>query len=136
MRLSRRNRYGAVPPSNVTYTHAIASCRKAPQADLDTARFFLRSALDDGVEPNVFMYSATIWTAEKKGDSNAALQLLEQMKSSNCTPNVVSYNGVISSFAKAGNFKEAVALFLEMKKCNIRSTPITYVVRRLCSKSS
>lgn len=132
MRLSRRNRYGAVPPSNITYTYAIASCRKAPVPDLDTARFFLRNALDDGVIPDVFMYSAAIWTAEKKGDSDAALQFLEDIKASNCTPNIVSYNGVISALAVTGKYEQAVAAFVEMKERNVRPTSMTYMVSPPC----
>ena len=56
MRLSRRNRYGVVPPSHVTFTKAITVCRKA--CDVDNARFFLSSARNDGIEPDVYMYSA------------------------------------------------------------------------------
>jgi len=56
MRLSRRYRVGVIPPSKVTFTRAIAVCRKA--RDIESARFFLSSARNDGVDPDAFMYSA------------------------------------------------------------------------------
>lgn len=56
MRLSRRNRYGVVLPNHITFTKAITVCRRAK--DVESARFFLSSARSDGIEPDVFMYSA------------------------------------------------------------------------------
>ena len=56
MRLSRRNRYNVVPPNQVTFTKAITVCRKA--RDVESARFFLSSAKSDGIEPDVYMYTA------------------------------------------------------------------------------
>ena len=105
-------------------------------ADLDTAWFFLRSALDDGIAPDVYMYSAAIWTAEKKGDSAAAIQLLEEMKSLNCTPNFVSYNGVISALTRAGLHERAVALFVEMKERKVKATSMTFMVSNFQVRNS
>lgn len=55
MRLTRRHRIGVIPPSMLTFTRAIAVCRKAK--DVESARFFLRSARNDGVVPDAYMYS-------------------------------------------------------------------------------
>jgi hypothetical protein len=56
MRLSRRYRVGVIPPSKVTFTRAITVCRKA--RDVASARFFLTSARNDGIEVDAIMYSA------------------------------------------------------------------------------
>ena len=119
MRHSRRHRHGAIPPTKITYTHAITACRKAERPNLDMALSFLEMAKDDGIEPNVFMYSAAIWTAESCGESKVALQILEEMKESNCLPNIISYLGVLSALSFDGRAEEAVHLFQEMKESGV-----------------
>ena len=48
----------------------------------------------NGVNPNVFMYSAVIWTAERKGNWEIALSILQEMKDlSQCKPNAITYDG-------------------------------------------
>lgn len=120
--MSRRHRYGVVPPSNITYTHAISSCRTT--ANVDMARFFLDSARDDGIEPNVYMYSAAIWSCGDNAD--AALEFLEDMRANNCTPNIVSYNGVITALASQGRAEEALSLVEEMKDKHLNPNRITF----------
>jgi pentatricopeptide repeat protein len=62
--------------------------------DLDSALKLLEDAQQiDGITPNVFMYSAVIWTAEKSGESECAMDLLMTMKKKGCTPNIVAYDG-------------------------------------------
>jgi pentatricopeptide repeat protein len=56
MRLTRRHRVGVVLPSAVTYTKAIAVCRKL--RDVESARRFLSQARKDGLQPDAFMYSS------------------------------------------------------------------------------
>lgn len=128
MRLSRRYRYGAVPPNSITYTHAISACR----SDVESVRFLLDLARNDGLEPNVYMYSAAIWSCGD--DADAALDILEQMQmaDNNCAPNVVSYNGVISSLAIQGRAEEALSLFEEMKDANVKPNRITFQVSSEC----
>lgn len=131
MRDSRRYRYGAVPPTSITYTHAITACRKTEIPDVAAALFLLDRARNDGVEPNVFMYSAAIWTAERAGDCEVALRLLEEMQSNQIFPNVVSYNGVISALAVNGRVEDALALWEEMKEKGIKPNKTTF--QRLAS---
>jgi hypothetical protein len=59
MRLSRRYRRGVVAPNHHTYTRAITVCRKA--RDLQSALFFLNRAKEDGLKPDVFMFTAGKW---------------------------------------------------------------------------
>lgn len=125
MRMSRRYRYGAVPPTSFTYTHAISACRK--NSDIESALEFLESARDDGIEPNVYMYSAAIWCCGSDGDK--AMELLEEMRNTGCTPNVVSYNGVLSSLALEGRAEEALSLFEELKDNNLKPIRLTFQVR-------
>ena len=111
MRMSRRHRQGQVPPTAKTYTVAIAACKY----DFETAMFLLQDSRHDGISPNVFMYSAAIWIAEKCGKAHEALSLLEEMKQASCEPNDVSYGGVIAAVVCQGRAVEAIQLFTEMK---------------------
>ncbi len=125
MRMSRRHRYGAVPPTSITYTHAISACRR--NSDIESALFFLELARNDGIAPNVYMYSAAIWCCGCDGDK--ALELLEEMRTSGCTPNVVSYNGVLSALSLQGRSEEALSLFEELKDDNLKPIRLTFQVR-------
>jgi pentatricopeptide repeat protein len=131
MRNSRRHRHGATPPSRITYTHAISACRKAHVPDLETSLYFLETAQSDGIEPNVFMYSAAIWTAERCGDADVALGILDKMKEIRCVPNAVTYLGVISTLATDGRPEEAIVLFEEMKGHGIDPTDQIFSVSYL-----
>jgi len=92
--MSRRNRDNPIKATSVTYTNAISVCRKAEPPDVNTAQYLLDLAKVDGVSPNVFMYSAAIWTAERCGNWEVALSMLESMKRTpSSQPNIVSYDG-------------------------------------------
>lgn len=56
IRLTRRHRWGVVRASAITYTKAIAVCRKS--LDVDSAQSFLSLARNDGIPPDSFMYSS------------------------------------------------------------------------------
>lgn len=115
MRLSRRKRYGVVTPSSVTYAHAINACQQAEQPDLKCVSTLLSWALDDGVEPTVYMFAPAIWAAQRSGDRAAALDFFLQMVDLGCTPNAVAYNGVISALCDNGDVEHAMIIFEEMK---------------------
>jgi pentatricopeptide repeat domain-containing protein 1 len=118
MRLTKRHRYHQVPPTTKSYTLAIKACRD----DFDSARYLLDNSIHDGIDPpNVFMYSAAIWTAERCGLPNEAMALLEEMKIKGVAPNAVSYGGVLSALSKAGRPLDAVEMFLELKDNGIRT---------------
>ena len=130
MRLSRRHRYGAVPPTNVTYAHAINACQKADIPDLKTALLLLEWSRDDAIPPSIFMYSSAIWTAERSGDFGKARDLFCEMKSAGCNPNSVAYDGVISALSKQGKLGEMLTMYREMKANGIRPTVVTLTVSR------
>jgi pentatricopeptide repeat protein len=90
---------------------------------------FLEMARDDGIEPNVFMYSAAIWTAEACREPDVALHLLDEMKESSCPPNDISYLGVLSALAYDGRAHDAVELFQEMKEYGVRTNTKVFLVR-------
>jgi pentatricopeptide repeat protein len=115
MRLSRRDRYGAVPPNNVTYAHAINVCQKAEEPDLEGAECFLRWAIDDGIQPTVFMYAPAIWAAQRSGDRAKALEYFIEMESMGCRANSVAYNGVISALCDNCDVEHALLVYEEMK---------------------
>jgi pentatricopeptide repeat protein len=112
MRLTRRHRYGCIPPSLVSYTHAITACRRA--ADLASAQLFLRWARVDGLAPDVVMYTAAVWASARAGNVTAATAMLAEMQVHNCTPNEISYNGALESCATCENAAEAMRIYLEM----------------------
>jgi pentatricopeptide repeat protein len=128
MRLSRRNRYGAVPPTNVTYAHAISVCQKAENPDLDTAELFLRWAKDDGIQPTVFMYASAIWTAQRLCNCSKALELFSELQSAECRANSVAFNGVISALCDHGNVKRALTMYEQMKDQGYQLSGSTFKV--------
>jgi len=144
MRYSRRHRYGAVPPSAVSYTTAIAVCRKT--GDVDTCRDLIEQNKNDGLvaKPDVYMYSAAIWTAATAGDYQYAKDLFDEMQQyEDCEANVVSYNGLIAAclaqktkrsstsrqyipdsvcFSNHQNIHEAVTIYSTMKTLDTATT--------------
>lgn len=134
MRLSRRYRDGAVPPTNVTYAYAISVCQKTSPPDLKGAERFLEWARSDGVEPSVFMYASAIWTAERSGNNEKALALFDEMRSIGCTPNSVAYDGVISALSYQGDLHVALDLYSDMKSNGILPTLTTVRVSVWISK--
>ena len=138
MRLTRRNREGVILPNSVTYTNAIARCRKASTNDdpivrksaleialvmLDLARDGTLDSNGRSVDLNVFVYSAAIWTAEAVGDYVTAIKLLREMK---CSANNICYDGVISALSQRGLYREALYFYYEMQSLGLSSTWKTY----------
>ena len=139
MRLTRRNRDGMCLPNSVSYTSAIARCRKASiSSDPETRRYAFsaaftlfelarESALDStvpNVDLNVYLYSSLIWTAESVGNYKAAIQVLRSMK---CDPNAICYDGVISALSKRGLHREALYFYYEMQKLGLQATRNVYL---------
>jgi pentatricopeptide repeat domain-containing protein 1 len=124
MRLTRRHRYGRIPPSLVSYTHAITACRRA--ADLASAQLFLRWARGDGLEPDVVMYTAAVWASARAGNVTAATAMLAEMQERNCTPNEISYNGALEACATCENAAEAMRIYLDMVGRGLRPSGQTF----------
>jgi len=137
IRMSRKNRYTAVKPTTVTYANAISVCRRFNPPDLETALKLLKEAdQKDGITPNVYMYSAVIWTAEKCGDAKTAWDLLMSMKANGCDPNIVAYNGVISALSSQGRLQQVCQILDMAKKNNVKPNSLTFQkVVLACQKS-
>jgi pentatricopeptide repeat protein len=131
MRLSRRHRYGAIPPTNVTYAHAIRVCQRAARPDLDTVNILLQWAKDDRVEPTRFMYSPAIWTAQTCGDVKRCLELYEEMKGYGFPADSLALNGVLSVLANHRGEQQALEFYDFMKDQG--STVFESSFRRLVS---
>jgi len=115
MRMSRRNRYGAIPPNSITYAHAISVCQRAIIPDLVTVNQFLNWANDDQVEPTVFMYASAIWTAQRCGDLSRCLELYDELERAGCRPNGVVLNGVLAALCDDGDHSRAMEIFHFLK---------------------
>lgn len=126
MRLSRRKRYGVVTPSSVTYAHAINACQQAETPSISLATTLISWALDDGVQPTVYMFSPAIWAAQKSGESAVALDFFLQMVDFGCTPNEVAYNGVVSALCDNGDVEHAILMYEEMKNDNLSLNSATF----------
>ena len=110
------------------YARAIAVCSKGDIPDVEMARFFLEAARKDGVDRNLFMFSAAIWTAERAGNYTEAKVLLEELKAAGLPPNTIAFTGVISAAARNGYVQEAFQLHLEMLGNGCKVTYATYNV--------
>ena len=128
MRLSRRHRRGAIPPTSVSYAHAISCCRRSKIPDLEGAKLFLKWAREDAIEPTVFMYSSAIWTAERAGNSKIAFELFDEMKSAGCIPNSVVYDALISALSSDGDADRAILMYEDMKRNGLKASPVTFKV--------
>jgi pentatricopeptide repeat protein len=139
MRLTRRHRVGVVHPNSISYTNAIARCRKAStSSDPETRQYAFDiaftlfemardSALDNTVptvDLNVYLYSSMIWVAESVGNYKAAVQLLRSME---CPPNAICYDGVISACGKRGLYREALFFYYEMQNIGLPATKNVYM---------
>ena len=111
MRLSRRNRYGAIPPTAVTYAHAINVCQRAKIPDLKTANQLINWAKDDRIQPTVFIFASAIWTAQRCGDLSRCLELYEEMERMGCIANGVVLNGILSALCDNGMYTKALEIF-------------------------
>lgn len=90
----------------------------------------------DGIAPNVYMYSAVIWTAEKRGDAETAWDLLMTMKAKGCVPNIIAYNGVISVLSSQGRLQQVCHLLDMAKKDNVKPNALTFQkITLACQKS-
>lgn len=128
MRFSRRNRYGIVTPTNVTYAHAINVCQKADTVDLKLVDRLLGWAEDDNIAPTVFMYASAIWAAQKSSNCAKALEYFNAMESTGCMPNAVAYDGMISALSEKGDFEEAVKLYERTRGLGNEVSPSTMMV--------
>lgn len=124
MRLSRRHRIGAIPPSLVSYTQAVTVCRRA--SDLQAAFDFLTLAKVDGLKPDVVLYTATIWAAAAAADLSVAWRLIHEMRERGVTPNTISFNGLIATGVKSGSAKCAVESYIEMIRSQVNPDEHTY----------
>lgn len=115
MRLSRRNRHGAIPPNSVTYAHAISVCQRATMPDLRTVNQLMEWANDDQVKPTVFMYASAIWTAQRCGDLSRCLELYNELERNGCKPNGVVLNGLLSALCNNGSHTRAMGVFHLLK---------------------
>jgi pentatricopeptide repeat domain-containing protein 1 len=115
MRLSRRHRHGAVPPTSVTYAHALHVCQKPEMPDLECTERLLSWARDDAIQPTVFMYASAIWAAQRAGNCFKAMEYFQEMESAGCRANAVTYNGAVSALCGHGEVTRAVAMYEDMK---------------------
>jgi pentatricopeptide repeat protein len=115
MRLSRRNRHGAIPPNSVTYAHAISVCQRATMPDLRIVNQLMDWSNDDQVKPTVFMYASAIWTAQRCGDLSRCLELYNELERNGCKPNGVVLNGLISALCDNGSHMRAMGVFHLLK---------------------
>jgi hypothetical protein len=101
MCFSRRHRQGVIPPSLISYTKALAPGRMAK--DLTKARSLLTTARNDGMLPEVLMYTTAVWTAAGAQRAKAAVAHFAQImrRSNQGRATIVSYNGVLAALASS-----------------------------------
>jgi pentatricopeptide repeat domain-containing protein 1 len=125
MRLSRRYRYHATPPTSVSYARAIQACQRSPSPDLETVNILLEWAKDDKVVPSEFMYGPAIWTAQRNGNFQRCMELYEEMKELGCRVNDVAMNGLLAALCDNQKEQEALQLFDQMKDLEYHASVIS-----------
>ena len=131
MRLSRRNRYGCIPPNSVSYAHAISACQRAITPDLMAVNELLDWAEHDQIIPTVYMYASAIWTAQRCGDLSRCLELYRELEAVGCKPNGVVFNGLICALCDNGSKKKAIEFFHLLKDNGFQISSIA--LKRLVS---
>jgi pentatricopeptide repeat domain-containing protein 1 len=128
MRLTRRHRTGVIPPSLRTYSSAIAVCRRS--GDLAMALRLFDLVKDDGLDPDVYIYTAVMWTAAEVGNFRCARLLLEEMENIGMRANVVSYNGLLAAYASANRISDLVCAFEELQDHTDATTTTFQIILR------
>lgn len=124
MRLSRRNRHGAIPPNSVTYAHAVSVCQRAKTPDMKTVNQLMKWAKIDQVKHTVFMYASAIWTAQRCGDLPRCLELYDEMERTECIANAVVMNGLLTALCDNGMHTRAMQVFNDLKDRGFHVSPI------------
>ena len=120
-----------MPPSCVTYAHAIAVCQKARIVDLDTIQLLFHWADADGIAPTEYMLSSAVWAAHRKQNVTLAKEYFNLMKDGTCAPNTVAYSGIICALCGAGSMESALQHFIEAKAKDFELSRSVFVVSHL-----
>jgi pentatricopeptide repeat protein len=126
------------------YTSAINACAK--KGEVNTAcRLFRQSEVEDGLQPDVFMYCALMKVfrqaianslkRDTSGEDNQSEALLEEalkyvdhMKEEGIVGDTVLYNCLISTCGRARQLEEAEKFFWEMQKLEVQPNSKTYSI--------
>ena len=122
-RLLKRMRDHHVPPTELSYGAVINAAGRA--LEWQSALRILRemTEADPPVQPNTECYNACLKALEMGGQSERAMQMLDDMERSPRAPtSTISYNTVISALAKEGLWPKATKL-LEMMETRARQHP-------------
>ncbi|KAL3908076.1 MAG: hypothetical protein SGILL_008621 [Bacillariaceae sp.] len=125
MRLSRRHRYKAIPPTSVSYALAIQACQRSLTPDLETVNVLLEWAKDDKVEPSEYMYGPAIWTAQRCDDLERCMELFDEMQASGCRVDEVAMNGVLATLCDNQEEAKALDLFDQIKDTNYHVSAVS-----------
>ncbi|CAE7428869.1 unnamed protein product [Symbiodinium sp. KB8] len=83
-------------------------------------------SLGNGIEADVISYSAAISACEEEAQWQAALQLLQDLRSSYLVANVVALTAAISACTKGRNWQSAIALFAELRAAALQPNIASY----------
>lgn len=132
------NRMGAlgVPKNTITYTTLIVGITKSRNFDQRLLLDVHQMMVEDNMKRNGAIFGAVIAAAEKLGDFDLTLSLLEQMKAEGVATTSFVYHSAISACGKAGRLDRAVELLNEMKERKVERTSVTYsLLMNACRRS-
>lgn len=112
------------------YTFALSLRNAAYQGDMVKAETIFKSMIDNGIQPNKFIFSHLIYGYASIGKMDKAEDILRGMSASpyNRVPNAISYAPLIKGYAENGEFEKSYALFREMLDKNITADLVIYTI--------
>jgi pentatricopeptide repeat protein len=115
-----------VPKNTVTYTAFITGVTKSKHFDQRIILDVHDEMIEANLRRNEAIFGAVIAAAEKEGEWELALKLLEVMKTERIETTSFIYHSAISACGKADRYDEAVELLKEMKQRRVERTCVTY----------
>ena len=125
-----------VPRNEITYTTMIVGITKSKNFDQRVLLDVHQLMVDARIQRNAAIFGAVIAAAERVGDCDLTLSLLQQMKREEIVTSTFVYHSAISACGKAGRLEEAMKLLEEMKVRKIERSSLTYcLLMNACRRS-
>ncbi|XP_019184264.1 PREDICTED: pentatricopeptide repeat-containing protein At5g41170, mitochondrial-like [Ipomoea nil] len=106
--------------------HAIWVSENCEKNDPETARTVLNRMLDNGVQPNVAMFTTVINSFCKKGRLKQAFEVFESMGRAGCEPTINTYNCLLKGMCYVGRVEAAYETLKTVKKSALKPDIYTY----------
>jgi pentatricopeptide repeat protein len=110
--------YKAQKPTVVDYAIAVHS--HARGSDPEGIAYWMKRMSDDGIQPNLHVYSSIIQSYLRSGNLGAVADVLNEMREAGVAPNVVIYTDIITALSRHHKPSTAEGIFKRALQENIK----------------